>query len=1011
MSLSGKICWDHREVPDLINPYAEHMSDSIFRFVHSDWELSLSSPKGVNFQSLTVNDFKPITQSEFLSDFLDSKRPHVLAAILGTTGTGKSHLVHWMKFNLPPSENRLVIVVKKSGTSLKQIVKSVIDELPEETGKTFLDTFNAAGDNSMSESNQRHRILNDLAEAIRETHERHSQEQSTDLDEEISALIETLPDLLQDPHMRTEHFTKDGSVIADIANHIFATSTSEHRPEARRQFSETDLPDGGRDFDAASAPARDALSILLMADEYKSKAVNVLNEHLDSAIARSLNLSGDVIEQLMVELRKYLKKQGKELILLVEEFARLQGIDRILLQTITTQGGEEQCKMRTAIAVTDGFFESVAETAYMRTTHIVNMDIVSSSNNTKDGVSSQTLSKFVSGYLNAVRVGRGGIKEWHDNHDFTEKPISKCDSCDQREHCHVTFGEVDGVGLYPFTDRAIWNLSQRIDENFPDTMNPRVIQQQLLKPTLDEFHKEISETNFPSEEFLAKFGGPISLPVLERSKLQSLDKQKFARWVPFLEIYDGNGKVLNLSKDLMTTLNIENIPDVGEVTHEVDTGEEDSKERRPRADVTPSDPNQRLLEEWVQGDPLNENVTNKLRNLLYSTLVENIRWDNLNLVKTHFAAQSGSQAFKRTSISFEGQTTQQHSAKIQLVIARNEDSATALQGLLKFNKNNFTWDFKDGLTYFFHFNQALMQWRESIEKQLLELRGKGKKWDSVDASFELLALQSAMSGLLKINSTTSDLIDAAFKDSPSQGKFLSQRLNDIYLKITTHKSNLESEFLSFTVSSKGGVTGNMINPSRFMDSAKKFTRGTWEMRQSEPDEVSKIGKLYSQVKASLHEAIKEERDLRVNWLNTITENLGQNDKETILKNTESFIASIKESGIGIGIQRKSLTEKLEDFRSRHFDDAVGLAQQINTEVVGLDTLLKFSGTRSAAVNATNQLISSLTATSEAVETALNSQTQLQGRDVDQIVSLRSEISNNFNELDQLIQSGDLLIND
>ena len=113
-----------------------------------------------------------------------------------------------MKFNLPPSENRLVIVVKKSGTSLKQIVKSVIDELPEETRKPFLDTFNAAGDNSMSESNQRHRILNDLAEAIRETHERYSQEQSNDLDEEISALIETLPDLLQDPHMRTEHLLR-----------------------------------------------------------------------------------------------------------------------------------------------------------------------------------------------------------------------------------------------------------------------------------------------------------------------------------------------------------------------------------------------------------------------------------------------------------------------------------------------------------------------------------------------------------------------------------------------------------------------------------------------------------------------------------------------------------------------------------------------------------------------------------------------------------------------------------
>ena len=127
---------------------------------------------------------------------------------------------------------------------------------------------------------------------------------------------------------------------------------------------------------------------------------------------------------------------------------------------------------------------------------------------------------------------------------------------------------------------------------------------------------------------------------------------------------------------------------------------------------------------------------------------------------------------------------------------------------------------------------------------------------------------------------------------------MSERLNDIYLKITAQKTNLESEFLSFTVSSKGGVIGNMINPSRFLDSAKKFTRGTWEMRQSEPDEASKIGKLYSQVKANLHEAIKEERDLRVNWLNKVTENLGQNDKETILKTPKVLSQALKKAVLG-----------------------------------------------------------------------------------------------------------------
>ena len=67
----------------------------------------------------------------------------------------------------------------------------------------------------------------------------------------------------------------------------------------------------------------------------------------------------------MARLRMHLKTQNRELVLLVEEFARLQGIDRALLQAITAHGDDRQCKMRSAVAVSTGFFESVAETAYI----------------------------------------------------------------------------------------------------------------------------------------------------------------------------------------------------------------------------------------------------------------------------------------------------------------------------------------------------------------------------------------------------------------------------------------------------------------------------------------------------------------------------------------------------------------------------------------------------------------------------------------------------------------------
>ncbi len=68
--------------------------------------------------------------SEFLADFLRADRPHALAAILGETGSGKSHLVHWMRLHLRDDATRMIMVVRKSGTSLRAIVRDIISKLP-----------------------------------------------------------------------------------------------------------------------------------------------------------------------------------------------------------------------------------------------------------------------------------------------------------------------------------------------------------------------------------------------------------------------------------------------------------------------------------------------------------------------------------------------------------------------------------------------------------------------------------------------------------------------------------------------------------------------------------------------------------------------------------------------------------------------------------------------------------------------------------------------------------------
>src|SRR5258705_12620525 len=86
-----------------------------------------------------------------------------------------------------------------------------------------------------------------------------------------------------------------------------------------------------------------------------------------------MNFRGDRLIALMLELRRHFRSGGRELVLLIEDFARLQGLDRALLQSILEQH-PDLCVLRTVFAATRGFYESLESTIKTRLTFIVDMD-------------------------------------------------------------------------------------------------------------------------------------------------------------------------------------------------------------------------------------------------------------------------------------------------------------------------------------------------------------------------------------------------------------------------------------------------------------------------------------------------------------------------------------------------------------------------------------------------------------------------------------------------------------
>src|SRR5262249_32674379 len=107
-----------------------------------------------------------------------------------------------------------------------------------------------------------------------------------------------------------------------------------------------------------SNDAQHALSVLqLHRENRRSDVATVLNAALDDAKRQVLGLETSISE-LFDEVRRQLLAEGKELGLLIEDFAVLSGLQKELLQVVIREGFRDgrqvYCTLRTALAYTEG---------------------------------------------------------------------------------------------------------------------------------------------------------------------------------------------------------------------------------------------------------------------------------------------------------------------------------------------------------------------------------------------------------------------------------------------------------------------------------------------------------------------------------------------------------------------------------------------------------------------------------------------------------------------------------
>jgi hypothetical protein len=661
----------------------------------------------------------------------------------------------------------------------------------------------------------------------------------------------------------------------------------------------------------------------------------------------------------MGRLRNHLKKQGRELILLVEEFARLQGIDRALLQAITHQGDDQFCRMRSAIAVTTGFFESVAETAYMRTTHIVDMDRSAGRHDGKQ-VTRDTLSDFTARYLNAVRLGRDAIDEWSVGAEPGDPAPTRCASCVHQPECHPIFGAVDGYGLYPFTPTALWNAARRVDQSLPESLNPRILQNDLLAEILDVNEPSIEAGLFPTPQLLAKLGGPSTLSLSARTQLRTSRPESVDRLIAFLEIYDGSGVVKNLPSNLREAFSV---PEITAADESPETIVEPQAPEVPREKSI--DPNDAAIEDWVGGAGLDQNVANSLRLAIFAAVSEAIDWDMLGLGRTAFAGKAP-RAFQTVSVAFDRQTTQvpshlQVKLRIPGVVVDPEMVGLALQGLLRATRNHFRWDFENGGQMLAAFLDCVDAWSRDVENQLKIISGPKAHWSASAAALELLCVGAAVGGRIKQGARVGDVVDAAFSVWPPDCQAEAPEIRTLYDRVLKKREKLVEIARSHISSMKGGQVGPMIDPRKVVGAIRAFRQQKWRLVMKPPSDeradYAVLAKLYAEVQSSMDAAVLAECSLRSDWLRDMQNAFGTSSRATIVEGLAELRQLATATGVAAGGNSNPLASALENFGAVQFDDAIAAASSLNKESVS-ENLPNLGRGRRAAVIAGRDLKSS-----------------------------------------------------
>lgn len=679
--------------------------------------LAVHQPSALTTIDVGSGTATPVSEDDLLEAFLTDNVPGgtLLFPITGASGAGKSHIIRWLDAQLQRSAKRdqLHIIRIPKSASLRTVVELIIEPLKDNARykdatedlkravaevevATAAVTFRAHLENALAD------IRKKLEVEVQQHPERAS------LRPKIGHARD-LPKLFSDPAL-SQHFIEN--VLSRVVSRALRGRTeADEEVDDQTQFTTDDLVlPATVNLADASLPVRQYYTTIIASSDRArvALAVDLLNQAIDPAIGNVFQLQqstgGITLQDIILAVRKTLLDEGKDLVLLVEDFAALSGIQDVLLKVCIQEGERDgkrvRATMRTAIALTDGVL-SFRETIYTR----AQREWVVGGRALSDDEIKASAVELVGAYLNAARWGDDALRRkfagsegrpssawldsWRDEDDDAAQGLLRA------------FGSSNaGHPLFPFNRPAIAALvDAHLVKNGQLVLNPRKVINFILRNTL-LLRSEYTASAFPSADQRAVLPNMWLAGWVRRAGQSDANRRRLG---PLLAIWGGNPTtedgIASIAPGIFTGFGLPTPADLASIAFvppaQPTTPVAPTAPRAtPPVAPQPSAPDpwfaeqQAKLDAWAAGTPLGQAEANAIRTALAGMIKDSINWPALRLRP---------QTIRPGAIHIANAKGNTPAKRVIQVCERHEDSdgriRAGMLGALRFVRNQQRWTY------------------------------------------------------------------------------------------------------------------------------------------------------------------------------------------------------------------------------------------------------------------------------------------------------------------------------